>query len=146
MWHFREETVCPTSRTSMMVGHLTQGGQLTNSMKRSPSWEADSLSLVKKFPAFYGNLKFHFRVHNIPPLVPTLSQMNPVHNFPPYLPKIHSNIILPSTSRFSEWSLPFRFPYRAIIHMTSPARATCPTHLIFLDLTTVIFGEVFKLW
>jgi len=58
MWHFREETVCPTSRTSMMVGHLTQGGQLTNSMKRSPSWEADSLSLVKKFPAFYGNLKF----------------------------------------------------------------------------------------
>jgi hypothetical protein len=28
---------------------------------------------------------------------------NPVHNFTAYFPKIHSNIILPFTSRFSEW-------------------------------------------
>jgi hypothetical protein len=30
--------------------------------------------------------------------------MNAVHTFPPYFSKIHSNIILPSTSTSSEWS------------------------------------------
>jgi len=31
--------------------------------------------------------------------------MHPPHTFPPYFPEIHSNIILPSTPRSSEWSL-----------------------------------------
>jgi len=54
--------------------------------------------------------KFHSRVHKKgPPLLPVLNQMNPVHNFPLYFPKIHSNIILPSTSSLYEWSLPVRF-------------------------------------
>jgi hypothetical protein len=32
------------------------------------------------------------------------SDENPVHTYTSYLPYIHSNIILPSASRFSEWS------------------------------------------
>jgi hypothetical protein len=45
--------------------------------------------LVKKFPAFYGTRKVHYRVHKRPPLVPILNQMNPVYSFP-----IHSNMDL----------------------------------------------------
>jgi len=38
-------------------------------------------------------------------------------HFPSYFPKIHSNIILPSTPRFSESSFPFRFSNQNFVCM-----------------------------
>ena len=35
--------------------------------------------VVKKSPAFYGPPKVHYRIHNSPPLITILSQINPVH-------------------------------------------------------------------
>jgi hypothetical protein len=78
-------------------------------MEQSPSWEAKVAQLVKKFPAFYGTRMF-ITVFTIPPVVPILTQMNPIHNFPAYVPYIHFNIIISSTPRHSERSLPFRLP------------------------------------
>jgi hypothetical protein len=82
---------------------------LTNWMEQSLSWELDSYSASEETPHLLWNLKVHCHVHKRLPLVLFMSHMNLVHTFPSYLNKIHSNIILPSTHRSSEWPLTFRF-------------------------------------
>jgi hypothetical protein len=44
------------------------------------------------------------------PLVPVLSHINPIHTIPSYLSKIHFNIVPPTTSWSSKWSLSFWLP------------------------------------
>jgi len=86
---------------------LLQRNQELNNL--SYSEKTTVIQLLKKSPSFYKILNF-VTVHNIPPLGPTLSQMNPVHNFPPYFCEIRYNIILSSTPLSFEWYVPFRFP------------------------------------
>jgi hypothetical protein len=57
----------------------------TNSMEQSPSWEANSHS-ASQVPRLLRNPKVHYRVHNSPPLVPVLIQMQPAHSFHPTSP------------------------------------------------------------
>jgi len=80
---------------------------ITDSMKLSPSWEASSHSARQEIPHLLWNPKVS--VHKGPPVVPILSQMHSVHTFPPHFPKIHSNIIIPSKPRYSEWSHPSQY-------------------------------------
>jgi hypothetical protein len=101
--------------------------------------------LVKKYP-FLSNPMVHYRLHTSPPLDTTLSQLNPFRPIDPYLPKVHLNVILPPTPRSSQWSLSFGPPNQNPVN-TSPMRATCPAHLILLDLITLtILGEEYRLW
>jgi len=90
--------------------------------------------LVKKcqeIPCLLWNLKVHYCIHKGLPQIPVLIQMNLVHTFPLYFPKIHSNIILPSMSTSSKWSLPFRLKVMFILKLLK-----CLLELFFWQVIT----------
>ena len=115
-------------------------------MVQSPSWEANWFAASQEFPRISRYPKVHYRTHKRPPPVSILGQPNPVHIPISHLQEIHSNIIRPSTPRSPQWSPSLRFPQQDPIHpLSSPIRATCPAHLILLDLITrTILGEQYK--
>jgi hypothetical protein len=109
---------------------------LTNSTEPSPFSEAIGglRSAGQEIHRRLWNPKVQYRLHNRPPSVHTLSQMKPFHTLQHYLLKLHFDI-LPSTTRSSKLSLPFRLSnqyFASISHL--PMRATCPVHFILLDL------------
>jgi hypothetical protein len=104
----------------------------------SPSWEDASCAATQEFPNILWNLTVHYRVHKIPSLVPIHSQINPVHTTPSY------QLCLGLSSSFFPYGVPIQILYALLF---SPICATCPAHLILLDLITlIILGEEYKLW
>jgi len=87
-------------------------------------------SVGQENPPFYGTRR------RSPPLVPILSQMHPALTFPP---KVHFSIILTSTPRSRKWFLPSGFPANILYDLLiSSMRATCPAHLIRLDVIALM--------
>jgi hypothetical protein len=70
-------------------------------------WVSLSLSC---FLVWVSRTNVHYRVHESPPPVRILSQIDPVHTFTPDIFDVHFLITVPLTSRSPKLSHPFRFP------------------------------------
>ena len=87
--------------------------------------------------------KRFFPVHRRSPPVPILSQISPSRDSQTHFMKIHLNIFIQSTPGCCKCFVPSGPRTRTLYTpLLSPIHATCPAHLILLDLITgMIFGE-----
>jgi hypothetical protein len=116
-------------------------------MVQCPSWAANCLQLVKKFPAFQGTRRFITALTSVHHL--SLSWASPIQSIYPHPNSWRSILILSTHLRLSLPSGLFHsgFPTKTLYTpLSSPIRATYPAHLILLDfITSTILGEEFLL-
>jgi hypothetical protein len=99
---------------------------VTNSMEMSHSSETNNLSATQEYHILW-NPKVHYRIHNSPPLVPMLGQINTVHTNPFCFSKIHFNTILHLCLGLSRGHFPFGFPTKTLYAFFSPS---CVLHAL----------------
>jgi hypothetical protein len=88
-------------------------------MELSPTREAANCAATQELLSILWNPRVRYRVHKSPPLIPVLSQINPIHTIPSYLSncKLYFNIVHPPKSRSSQWSLSFWLSHQYPIFM-----------------------------
>jgi hypothetical protein len=116
-----------------LFGYLTPVFQLTNSIEKNPSWEADSRLI---------DLQILYRIYKSPTLsLFWCTWIQPTLSRPIYLRPI-LNIMLPSTPRSSKLCLLFRFSHQICVYASHFYHAC----LLHICLFTDVFIDVGRLW
>jgi hypothetical protein len=92
---------------------------LTHTMEQSPYSEANRFSASQEISRILWNPKDHYRIHNFPPPVPILSQIDLVHIPTIQFLNIYFNIILLSTPGTPKWSLSLGLPHQNPVYASS---------------------------
>jgi hypothetical protein len=103
---------------------------LTNPMELSSSWEAASFEATQELPSILCNPKDHNRIHKSSPLVPALSQTNPVYITQSYLSRIililSTNLLVSPHSGLRPFGFPTNNLY-AFFFVSSSSFSTFPS-------------------
>jgi hypothetical protein len=113
-------------------------------MEQSPFSEANRLSASQDISLILWNPKVLYRINNSPLHVPILRQNNPVHVLPQKKTSLNFTLVLFSHLHLGLQSglSPSGVPTKTL---HAPIRATCPAHLILIDLIIkIIFSEEYK--
>jgi len=126
--------------------HRPQFTYLLTPWRRVLFKKLTGLQLVKKLPAFHGTPRFITALTSVCHL--SLSWASPIQSIYPHPTSWRSILILSTHLRLGLPSglLPSGFNHQESIHpVSSPIRATWPTHLTLLDfITRTILGEAYK--
>ena len=103
---------------------------LNYAMEKSPSWEANRFSASQEISRILWNPNVHYRIYKCLPRAPSWARS--IQSMPTH-PTTWRSILIRSSNLCLDLSgclFPFRLPSSLLL------RATCPTHLILLDLIT----------
>jgi hypothetical protein len=105
------------------------------------------IQLVKKFPTLYGTWKFITVLARSRHL--SLSWARCIQSTPSYHISLRATLILLSylSQDLPDGCISFTFYNQNIVYIFHRSRATCPAHIIILDMINLIIsGEAYKLW
>jgi hypothetical protein len=131
---FTDQILSTTPVCVCVFYYIKIDSYVANYMGQSSSWEGNSHFTGQRLSLLVRTRSIHRRGYTNLQLEPLLSQMNQYHTSFCFI-NIYFSILLPSMTVSPKW--PYLAKFLCVLNIPI-LRATYPSHLTFLDLTTVI--------